>query len=350
MSGGTPQKGDLTQIVLIGRGTEYPHQGIWPSDKNNFAPAIGFAWSPAWLGKDKTTVRGGYQIAYQLPGNTLSWIGSDAGNTPGLVYQPVDRGTGEYRDYSNLTIPLPVTLTPVSPTIFPLTDRSQVLSVFALDYTTPYVETFTLGITRSRTSNLTLDVRYLGDRGMKLHSSLNLNEADLRNNGLLQALSTTRAGGDAPMFDQMFKGLNLGSGVVGPSLSGSEALRRNSSFRTFIANGDFASVARALNTTNVGTVQTGGQVVNGGTLRSSGLFPENFIVANPQFSTVNYRNNSDSSKYHSLQTQVTIRPTRGITTQFTHTWSRATGVSGSTPDGGGITGDYRDLLNRNADY
>jgi len=97
-------------------------------------------------------------------------------------------------------------------------------------------------------------------------------------------------------------------------------------------------------------VQPAGQVIAGGTLRSSGSFPENFIVANPQFSTINYRNNSDSSKYHSLQTQVTIRPAHGLTTQFTHTWSRATGVTGSTPDGGGITGDYRDLLNRNADY
>jgi hypothetical protein len=148
----------------------------------------------------------------------------------------------------------------------------------------------------------------------------------------------------------MFKGLNLGSGVVGTAISGSEALRRNASFRTLLANGDFAGVARLLNTTNVGTVQPAGQIIAGGTLRSSGLFPENFITANPQFSTVNYRNNSDSSKYHSLQTQVTIRPTHGITTQFTHTWSRATGVTGTTPDGGGITGDYRDILNRNADY
>src|SRR5438876_8853358 len=350
MSGGTPQKGDLTQITLIGRGTPYPDQGIWPSDKNNFAPAVGFAWSPSWLGKDKTTVRGGYQIAYQLPGNTLSWIGADAGNTPGLVYQPVDRGTGEYRDYSNLTIPLPVTLTPVSPTVFPLTDRSQVLSVFAPDYTTPYVETFTLGITRSLTSNLTLDVRYLGDRGMKLHSSLNLNEADFRNNGLLQALAITRAGGDAPMFDQMFKGLNLGSGVVGTDLSGSEALRRNSSFRNSIANGDFASVARMLNTTNVGTVQPRGQVVNGGTLRSSGVFPENFIVGNPQFSTLNYRNNSDSSNYHSLEAALTVRPTHGIAYRAAYTWSRSLAVSGGLSSGGTFNGTYRDPLNRNADY
>ena len=60
--------------------------------------------------------------------------------------------------------------------------------------------------------------------------------------------------------------------------------------------------------------------------------------------------NSDQSTYHSLQTQVTMRPSRGITFQATWTWSRATGVQGSTPDGGGITANYRDFLNRAADY
>ena len=154
------------------------------------------------------------------------------------------------------------------------------------------------------------------------------------------------------MFDKMLGGLNLApaSESSARDVTGSEALRRHASFRTLIANGDFAAVARLLNTTNIGTVQPAGQTIAGGTLRSSGLFPENFFVANPQFSTVNYRNNSDSSNYHSVQTQLTFRPTRGITAQFTHTWSRAMGVTGSTPDGGGITGDYRDILNRNADY
>jgi hypothetical protein len=70
------------------------------------------------------------------------------------------------------------------------------------------------------------------------------------------------------------------------------------------------------------------------------LFPENFIVANPQFSTINYRTNSESSNYHSLQTQLTLRSTRGIQYQATYTWSRSLGEVASP----------RDLLNRRADY
>src|SRR5204863_6359805 len=130
----------------------------------------------------------------------------------------------------------------------------------------------------------------------------------------------------------------------------SEAQRQNSAIRSAIANGDFVAVARVLNTTNIGTVQPAGQITSGGLLRSSGLFPENFFVVNPQFATINYRNNSDSSNYHSLQTQFTMRPTHGITYQATYTWSRSLAASGGVNSGGGFNGVYRDLLNRNADY
>src|SRR6185295_1829327 len=176
------------------------------------------------------------------------------------------RGDGTYRDFSNVVIPLPLTSTPFQ--VVPITQGSQAVVLFAPHYTTPYVQTFTLRVTRSLASNLTLNVGYVGTRGVKIHSGFNLNDVDIRHNGVLQALQITRAGGDAPMFDQMLKGLNIGSGVVGIAVSGSEALRQNTTFRTLIANGDFVGVARILNTTNIGTVQPAGQVVSGGTLRS----------------------------------------------------------------------------------
>src|SRR5205823_5521954 len=123
MPGGSAQKGDLTQIVAIGEGTPYPNQGVWPSDRNNFGPAVGFAWSPRFWGKDKTTIRGGYQIAYQLPGNGFVNIDGDIGkSTPGLVYNPVDRGDGTFRDFSNIVYPLPVNQAPFQ--TIPLTERS----------------------------------------------------------------------------------------------------------------------------------------------------------------------------------------------------------------------------------
>jgi hypothetical protein len=351
-NGGVTKAG-LTEVVLIGKGTNYPDLGIWPSDKNNFAPAIGFAWSPGFAGHDKTTIRGGYQITHLLPGNSLSWIDADSGRLPGLEYSATDSGGSTYRDLTNILVPLAVPITPVEPTIIPLTERSTPQAFYEPNYVTPYVQTFTFGVTRSLPANLILDVKYVGTRGVKLHSTLNYNEPDFRFNGLMQALKDTRAGLNHPMFDQMFNGLNFGSGigVVGQNgLTGSEAMRRHASFQTNLANGDFRAVANTLNTTNIGVAVPAGQTIAGATMRSSGLFPENFITANPQFTTMEMRNNSDQSTYHSLQTQVTLRPTHGISYQATWTWSRATGVAGNTPEGGGITAAYRDFLNRRADY
>jgi hypothetical protein len=345
MSGGGT-KGGLTKTILIGDGTANPKQGIWPSDRNNFGPAVGFAWAPSFWGANKTTIRGGYQIAYQLPGNSISWIDVDVGNLPGFTAEPADLGSGTYRDFyslgRNVQIPIAVTQAPFE--VIPVTQRAQSLSLHETGYTTPYVQTFTLGVTRSVASNLTLDVKYVGTRGVKLHSQgYNLNDANIWNNGLFEALETTRNGGDSALFDRMLEGLNLGTGigVVGRDVTGSEALRRHATFRTNIANGDYVAVARTLNTTNIGTVQPAGQIINGGLLRSSGLFPENFISTNPQFANVTLRTNSDSSNYHSLQTQMTLRPTNGMTFQGTYTWSKALGIT---------TSGVRDIRNRNADY
>jgi hypothetical protein len=48
-------------------------------------------------------------------------------------------------------------------------------------------------------------------------------------------------------------------------------------------------------------------------------FPENYIVANPQFQTATYNTNSGSSNYHSMQAQFTLRPTFGTNFQATYT-------------------------------
>src|SRR5262245_8538929 len=352
-NGGVTKAGP-TEIVLIGQDSKYPDLGLWPSDKNNFSPAIGFSWTPNFGGKDKTTIRGGYQISYLLPGNSLSWIDADSGRLPGLEFSATDSGGATYRDLNNITFPLAFLSSIPEKVVVGADNRSTAQAFYAPDYVSPYVQTFTLGITRSLPSSMILDVRYVGTRGVKLHSTLNYNEPDFQYNGLLQALAVTRAGGDDPMFDRMFKGLNFGTNaaplIVGQNVTGSGALRRNTAFQTNLANGDFRAVANTLNTTNIGVTIPAGQTIAGATLASSGLFPDNFIVANPQFSTMEMRNNSDSSTYHSMETQLTMRPKHGISYQATWTWSRATGVAGNTPAGGGITATDRDCLNVQADY
>ncbi len=55
----------LTTIQYVGSGSPNPDSSILPRDKNNFGPAIGFAWQVPWFGAGKTTVRGGYQVTFQ---------------------------------------------------------------------------------------------------------------------------------------------------------------------------------------------------------------------------------------------------------------------------------------------
>jgi hypothetical protein len=90
--------------------------------------------------------------------------------------------------------------------------------------------------------------------------------------------------------------------------------------------GDFASVAGTLATTNgIMTVASG---TNGAVLRNGG-FSENFIYTNPQFAGVTINGNNNHANYHSMQAQVTMRPTRGLSFQTTYTWARNLGMSGS---------------------
>jgi hypothetical protein len=71
--------------------------------------------------------------------------------------------------------------------------------------------------------------------------------------------------------------------------------------------------------------------------------PENYLQANPQLGTANYTTNLGSSDYHSLQTQVSIRPNRsGIS--FTSTYSFSKTIAAQT---GGNVRDPRD--NRNVE-
>jgi hypothetical protein len=84
-------------------------------------------------------------------------------------------------------------------------------------------------------------------------------------------------------------------------------------------------------------------------------FPENFIVANPQFSNVTYNTNLASNNYHSMQAQFSLRPTAGVGFQATYTWSKNLGIQNccSGPANGTQSGNYvglTDPLERRLDY
>src|SRR5262249_54265210 len=97
----------------------------------------------------------------------------------------------------------------------------------------------------------------------------------------------------------------------------------------------------------------GGTTVAGAPVVPAGLFPENWISANPQFNQANYWTNSGKSNYHSLQVQGTLRPKQGLSLQGTYIWSRALEtpqVGSSLASGLQTVPSFTDPTNRDPDY
>jgi len=384
----------LTTLIYVGPGSLKPAQTTIPNDYNNIGPAVGFSWQLPWFGEGKTVIRGGMQVTFggagRNGGTTENLLGNVTGNNstgtlntadPALIALTTGATPPRALGLQDITAFIPVK--PTAPALpagqIPIYNRNTSFTAYDPNFATPYVQNFTMSVTRNVGKNYTVDVRYVGTMGRKRSGLLNLNQSDVYyNKELLDALTLTRAGGDSPLLDQMLAGLNLnptvaGYGPVGTVVgsvlqTGSAQLRRNATFTTNIANGNFDAVSSSLNTLNTATglettaVTTTGQVLRNGCNRIADgkydpalpasatniptrCFAENYIVANPQLSTATYTANLGTSNYHSMQAQLTARPIQGISFQTTYTLSKLLGLVSPGPGA-----SYTDPLNRDADY
>jgi hypothetical protein len=331
--------GSPTVLQLVGKNSPHPDTLFYQNDWNNFAPAIGMSWSLPWGGKEKTVLRAGYGISYQGAASFNAGLNVASGNNPGLTYNQSFTNLGLGANFfnlasSNLPLPLPgpTGVKPLTPQGFYV--RTDPLVGFDDNRVNPYVQNFNLEIQREFAKNLTFEARYIGSKGTKLYGGVSLNDMNIfaRGSGqtLLDAYNMTRLGQDAPLFDQILQGVNLnpgvaGFGAVGTTVNGvlqtgSMHLRQNSTYRTFLANGNVGQFANALNTATFNGL-------SGGLLRNGGL-PDNWLVVNPQYAGIALMTNPGSSTYHSMNLQVTKRLSQGFATSLAYTWSRTLGESG----------------------
>jgi len=364
-------RAEVTALQFVGKGSPNPNIPWYPNDYNNIGPAVGFSWQVPWFGVGKTTVRGGYQMTYQInqSGNNVIQEINAPGSSDIASYVPASNDP--YLDLVKmkaLTFPIR-TLTPAGTPLKPMQPslltgpRNQQIYIPDAGLSTPYAQNLTLSLTRSVSNSLTVDLRYIGTLSRKQWDPVvNINQPNFLYNGLKDAFDAARAGNDSSpalkVLEDMFKGMNIagaGFGPVGSPFGGvmqtaGMHLRANTTLRGNLANGNYNALAAALNTLNypaannlsLPIIPTG--VV--GTVLRQNNFPENFIVTNPQFGAVNNLTNVYSNNYHSLETQVSMRPKHGISFQSTYTWSKNLG----TGQAGGLGASYSNLADRHADY
>ncbi len=328
--------GELTQIQLVGQHSPLPGKQLYADDFNNFGPAVGLSWSIPYFGTDKTVLRAGYSVAYER--NALRLIDIVSGDEPGLNTEAF-LDSNNYLDLSRFTLPVPLTDKPLE--TVPLTDRSQIARTFDDHLRTPYIQNWNFTIQRELPGKMILDLRYVGSKGTKLIRSVDINEVNIVENGLLDAFRATQQGSNSPLFDAMFRGFNLSLGRVnGTTVTGSASVRAFSNTRSFFADNDAGGFAAYLNST---ADFTG---VHGGLLSRAGL-PDNWIVGNPQFSGAHDVGNFANSTYHSMQLNLNKRLSAGMDLQSNYTWSRTLGEDeGDSQD---LHSDYRNARNRHFD-
>ncbi len=327
----TTPRADLTELIFIGPDSPNPDQKPYRQDRNNFGPAVGFAWQMPWFGKGKTLLRGGYQLSYTSTGQANSVEGIIA-NPPGSIYPNTYTATNTYLSLANLSsyIPVPQNLSPMKPNL--VTERTQALSVYDPNFETPYIHNLTLSLTRNINSKLTMDVKYIGTLSRNSVNTFNINAPNFLTNGLLEAFNAARYGQDsdpaAGLLDQIFqkvRGAKSGAEYLRTSTRALSGVQANK----LLANGNYQNLATLISNWSDPNALPG-TTTNGWLLREAG-FGENFVVTNPQFSTVTVTGNRGYGNYHSMQAQVTMRPTAGISFQMSYTWSKNLGNSGSSP-------------------
>jgi hypothetical protein len=316
---GNENLNNLTTLQLIGRNSPHPNLQPWNAQYHNFAPAIGMTWSLPWLGKDKTIFRAGYGIAYERFTQVLfdQLYGYSA---PGLS-QLENVTLTSYQNLATAVLPVPTGLPPL--TTVPINDaNSTAQTILGADsgLKQPYVQNWNASIGREIRPGLVLDVRYVGSKGTKLLRGTSINENNIFENGILNAFLTTEAGGNSPLLNQIFNGLNIPSvGVVnGTTITGSQAMRTNSTLYAYLLNNNVGGFANFL---AYNTFVTG---IRGGLIKNAGL-PANFVVVNPQFGSDYLIGNFSNSTYNSLQIEANKRFAHGFQIQGSYVRSKALG-------------------------
>jgi len=138
-------------------------------DRNNFAPRVGFAYTPRWgskwFGDGKTVFRGGYGIFYD--GLFTNILDNTASSVPNAFGGSIVGGSG--RGQNNAQEQLA--------NIVGVQDPMAITDTMSNKLLNPYTQQWNLNIERELPWNMVLTVAYVGTRGEKLFTNQDFNGA-----------------------------------------------------------------------------------------------------------------------------------------------------------------------------
>ncbi len=341
---GTPAVSD----VLFNFAGSNNGKPLYDKQWTNFAPLVGFAWDPFKNGK--TAVRGGFATYFTQDGFTL-FSPSSTGNNGLFTVVTNSVPTGVFNPAAFPALTAPADQFPVSEkTVFANNSGSNTINVFKPDLAVPYVLEWHLAVQREIAARITVEARYVGNHGVKLYRTYNINELNILNNPFTDAggnkvanvltefnnavnnLAICQNNAAACIAAQGTGGTKDNFGFWG--LPGQTQLPiLNTLFSRSGLNGvstvGFASPAfvtaltpsLGLNLASMfNSLRTSPTYVGGRT-----FFPLNFFVPMPWASTANFVDNSSYSTYHGLELEVRRRFSSGVYFVANYTFSKTLG-------------------------
>ena len=284
---------------------------FYKSDKNNFAPNLGMAWTIA----PKTVLRGGYSISF-VNDNLISTVRNNVGTANGLQSAAT---------LPNLTATLanaPTIPTPAYKVPRTLADNYALSTTSALglpdpNLVTPSVHQWNVSLEHDLGGFL-LSARYIGNRSTNLLRAIDYNQILYNANGFLGDFLRAQSNGDRSF---------AANGTYDPRYNAAIAGSQPLTVFPQLASGGLLTNATVINLVRTGQVASLADIYMTNRLNGSVNF-----YTNPNIQGANAVVNGGWSNFNSLQLQATRRTRNGLQVQFSYVFSK--GLSTAAGDAG----------------